>query len=158
LEKQVPVNETRVRKDFLFSIITRIVFLQIHSISQFRDISVSAKRITLALLHEGHIRSAFSLPTAYTFTESIALQCSEAGNLSLIQVYKVHSPEKALRTHIAHKSYGIPIEKLKSECLSDNFGHFQDTLPSPRWNISCTQRRFKYPGPLFQLMGINVTG
>ena len=158
MEKQVPVNETRVRKDFLFSIITRIVFLQIHSISQFRDISVSAKRITLALLHEGHIRSAFSLPTAYTFTESIALQCSEAGNLSLIQVYKVHSPEKALRTHIAHKSYGIPIEKLKSECLSDNFGHFQDTLPSPRWNISCTQRRFKYPGPLFQLMGINVTG
>ena len=42
LEKQVPVNKTRPRKDFLFSKITRNVVLQIHSISQFlEDISIS---------------------------------------------------------------------------------------------------------------------
>src|SRR5208283_3267958 len=58
LEKQVPVKKTRLRKDLLFSKITRIVFVQLHWISRFWDISVSAKRITLALLHEGHITSA----------------------------------------------------------------------------------------------------
>ena len=96
LEKQVPVNKTRLRKDLLFSKITRIVFVQLHSISQFWDISVSAKRITLALLHEGHITSAFSLPITYTFIGSIALRC-----------WGWIPSEKAPGMSKVHKSYNI---------------------------------------------------
>jgi|GEM_PF-2885483 len=80
-EKQVPVNKIDLRKDLLFSKITSIVFPQIHSTSQFLDISISTKRITFVLPHEGHNTSALSLPRMYTFTGSIALRClkSEEG-------------------------------------------------------------------------------